>query len=272
MSNVYSTAASNLAEVASSAISTLLAPLGAISTAFPLELGKDPALPRVVGVVQSVSDTQTVANPDFTAGDATINPTPITHTLFTQPFGIGYDELNLGARLEWLYTLNGQKLAAKISDLISALLTAGNFGAPIVTTTAANFSVANFETLFSGVATKRRVIVLDTPYFAKVKPQTWCPPGFTNILEHTRWSAADANVHGFVGDPAAIVLSWASPSLSSPHRNLVAEAPFTIPQIGLLGMATIYYLLNTRRLMGCLSIYLGAAVGDQNALKLLASA
>ena len=62
------------------------------------------------------------------------------------------------------------------------------------------------------------------------------------------------------------------PTLESPHRNVVVEAPFTLPQIGLTGAATIYYILTTRRLMGCLSIYLGGAVGDENALKILASA
>ncbi len=272
MSNNYSTAAENLAVEATSAISTLLAPFASITKAFPLEQGKNPALPRVVSVIQSVADTQTAANPDYTLGDATIDPATISHTLFTQPFGIGYDELNLGARLAWLYSLNGQKIAAKLSDAISALLTTTNFGAAIVTTTAANFTVSHYETLFAGVVTAGRAIVLDTPYFAKVKPASWCPPGFTNTLEHTRWSAAGANVRGFVADPAAIVLSYAMPTLASPHRNVVAEAPFTIPQIGLQGAATIYYILNTRRLMGCLSLYMGATPGDTNALKLLASA
>ena len=132
MSNNYSTAAENLAVEATSAISTLLAPFASITKAFPLEQGKNPALPRVVSVIQSVADTQTAANPDYTLGDATIDPATISHTLFTQPFGIGYDELNLGARLAWLYSLNGQKIAAKLSDAISALLTTTNFGAAIV--------------------------------------------------------------------------------------------------------------------------------------------
>lgn len=268
MSNSYSTIAQNLAAVAAQTISTRLSVVAAC-TAFPLEAGKLPGQQRVVSVVKSVSDTQTADNPDYTLGDATIAPTTINHTLYTQPFGIGNDELNQGAKLAWLYQLNGQKLAAKLSDSISALLTTDNFGAAIVTSTAANFGVDDYETLFAGVATERRTIILDTPYFAKVKPQTWCPPGFNNTLEHTRWSA---NVRGFVADPAAILLSYAMPTLASPHRNVVAEAPFTIPQIGLQGAATIYFIVATRRLMGCLSIYMGAAVGDSNALKLLTSA
>ena len=34
-----------------------------------------------------------------------------------------------------------------------------NYGSAIVTTTAANFDVSNFETLFNGVATRDRAIV-----------------------------------------------------------------------------------------------------------------
>jgi hypothetical protein len=271
--NTFSTAAQNLAIQASSVISTILCPFNSVARAFPLEKGKNPAQPRVVAVVTGVADTQLVANPDFTLGDSTIDPTTIQHTLFTQPFGIGYDEFDYGARLSWLVTLNAQKIAASISDSLSSLLTTTDFGAAICTTTAGNFSVSDFETLFNGVATASRAIVLDTPYFAKVKPQTWCPPGFTNTLEHTRWSAAGTNVRGFVADPAAIVISYAVPSLIAPHlRNVVAESTFTLPQIGLEGTLSIYYILNTRRLMGCLSLYMGATPADTNALKLLVSA
>ena len=273
MSNTFSTASQNLAIQASSVISTILCPFNSVARAFPLEKGKNPARPRVVAVVTAVADTQTAANPNFEQGDATIDPTTIGHTLFTQPFGIGQDEMDLGARTAWLVTLNAQKIAAAISDSLSSLLTTTNYGAPIVTTTAANFTVGDYETLFNGVATAGRAIVLDTPYFAKVKPASWCPPGFTNTLEHTRWSAAGANVHGFVSDPAAIVISYAVPTLYAPHlRNVVAESTFTLPQIGLEGTLSLYYILATRSLMGCLSIYMGAAPGDTNALKLLVSA
>ena len=273
MSNTFSTASQNLAIQASSVISTILCPFNSVARAFPLEKGKNPARPRVVAVVTAVADTQLVANPDYTLGDATIDPTTIGHTLFTQPFGIGQDEMDLGARTAWLVTLNAQKIAAAISDSLSSLLTTTNYSAPIVTTTAANFTVGDYETLFNGVATAGRAIVLDTPFFAKVKPASWCPPGFANTLEHTRWSAAGTNVRGFVSDPAAIVISYAVPTLYAPHlRNVVAESTFTLPQIGLEGTLSLYYILATRSLMGCLSIYMGAAPGDTNALKLLVSA
>ena len=272
MSNTFSTASQNLAIQASSVISTILCPFNSVARAFPLEKDKNPARPRVVAVVTAVADTQTGANPDYTLGDATIDPTTIGHTLFTQPFGIGQDEMDLGARTAWLVTLNAQKIAAAISDSLSALLTTTNFGAPVVTCTAANFAVSDFETLYNGVATAGRTIILDTSYFAKVKPASWCPPGFTSLWEHTRWSAAGANVRGFVSDPAAIVISYAIPNVDRPGRQVMAMAPFTIPQIGLQGMASIYYLTATRRLMGCLSLQMGAAPGDTNALKLLVSA
>jgi hypothetical protein len=70
----------------------------------------------------------------------------------------------------------------------------------------------------------------------------------------------------------ATSISYAVPALESPHRSVLAAAPFTIPQIGLQGTATVYYPVNTRKIMGCLSIYMGVGVGDPNALKLLTSA
>jgi len=272
--NTYSTISQNLALQASSVISTILAPFASVARAYPLEQFKNPAVPRQVAVVTAVSATQLVANPDYTAGDATLAASSITHTLFTQPFGIAQDDLDNGARLAWLMELNGQTIAAAVSDQLSSLLTVANYGAAIVTTTAANFGVSNFETLFNGVATRERAIVLDTPYFSRVKPFSWHPPGFTNTLEHTRWSAAGANVHGFSGDSKAVIVSYAQPTLFAPHtkRSVMAETPFLIPQIGLQGTMSLYYLLNSRRLMGCISLYMGCAVGDGNALKLLTSA
>jgi hypothetical protein len=220
-----------------------------------------------------VSATQTVANPDFTAGDATLAPSSITHTLFTQPFGISQADYDDGARLEWLVQLNAQTIAAAISDQLSSVLTVANFGSAIVKKTAANFGVTDFEAMYSAVPTRDRAIVLDTSYFARVKPLSWCPPGFSNVLEHTRWSAADTNVHGFVGDPRAIIVSYSAPTLFQPNkRKVMAEITFMIPQIGLQGTLSTYYLLSSRQLMGAISLYMGATVGDSNALKLLTSA
>ena len=141
MANTFSTNTQSLAILASNAIYTILAPFASVARAFPLEPGRNPARPRVVAVIQSVAATQTAANPDFTAGDATINPTTISHTLFTQPFGIENDELDFGARMAWLVTLNSQKIAQTVSDKLSSLLTVANFGAAIVTKTSANFGV-----------------------------------------------------------------------------------------------------------------------------------
>ena len=113
--------------------------------------------------------------------------------------------------MAWLVTLNAQKIAQTVSDQLSSLLTVANYGAAIVTKSAANFGVSDFETMFAAVATPGRAIVLDSPYFVKVKPQSWLPPGFSNVLEHSRWASADPNVRGFVGDPAAIVISYSAP-------------------------------------------------------------
>ena len=112
------------------------------------------------------------------------------------------------------------------------------------------------------------------PLFQQGKAVELVSAGIYEHAGHTRWSAAGANVHGFVGDPKAVIVSYSAPTLFAPHtkRSVMAETPFLIPQIGLEGTMSLFYLLNSRRLMGCISVYMGATAGDVNALKLLTSA
>ena len=106
--------------------------------------------------------------------------------------------------------------------------------------------------MFAAVATPGRAIVLDSALFCESETADRLPPGFSNVLEHSRWASADPNVHGFAGDPAAIVISYSAPTLFAPHkRNVVYENTFALPQIGLEGTLSFYYLLNSRRMMGC---------------------
>lgn len=273
MSNLYSTAAQNLSMKATEAMMTVLAPFQKIARAFPLTDPKAiPAAGQVVPFVSAVSATQAGPNPDYTAGDATIKPIQVGHTLFSQVFGIANDELNQGARLNWLATLNGQQFAYAISDALTVLLKTDYFGAPLVTVTSDNFATGHLETLLAAVPTPDRCVVLNSPYFNKVKPQTWLPPNFTNCLEHTRWTLAGPNVQGFVGDPRAIVVSYAKPQIQALGREVMAESIMIIPQLGLEASATIYFLTATRQLRGCFSVYMGAAPANTTALKLLTSA
>ena len=61
---------------ASCVITTIFAPFASVARAFPLEQFKNPAVPRQVAVVTGVSATQLTANPDYTAGDATLAASP----------------------------------------------------------------------------------------------------------------------------------------------------------------------------------------------------
>ena len=272
MANDYQQTVQHLSLVGMEAASPLLASIGKIATVFPLPPDKNPALPRVVPIHTIAPETQVGPTANWGTGDSNLTPIIIEPKLYVQAFGIPSDELQLGASLDWLIALNAQKFAATISDAYTALLTVDNFGEAIVTKTAGSFGADDFETTFSAVPTADRVVVLDSPYFGKVKPATWLPVGFSNVFEHTRWTAAGTDVRGFAGDRRAIVVSYSEPMTAPIGQQVLARSTMPLPQIGVCAEASLFYVVATRSIRAAFALYFGCAVGDPSALKLLKTA
>jgi hypothetical protein len=269
MANVYSAVAQTLSRVGATVFQPALAPLKAFTT--PIELLKDepPAFTSQVALTTVASPTLTGAT-DFEddSTGCTVTNVQCVPVLYAQPFSIANEDLQGGYRLEWLAALNARKLAETISDAVLSKVTTGNFGAAVVTVDAAAFAGSDFTTLLAGISSPSRSVVLDTGYWSKVSP-TWCPPGFNSVYEHSRWGTAGTKIHGFVADPAAIVLRWGLPWVLKPSERVIARELVELPQVGLGCEVAIWQNLRYRSVRACYAIYLGAGVADTGALKIL---
>jgi hypothetical protein len=269
MSNTYTNIVGQLSRVGSSVLQSAQAPTATFSTALAYQDPDLPAVTTTVAIATVAPATQT--NPtNFESGDCTLAGITLAPTLYAQCFGLSGVDMQSGAEIAWLASINATKFAETLNDAIWGLLTVGNFGAATVNVDSAQFSGSNFDDLFSSIPTVNKSIVLDTPYFAKVK-STWLPPRFDAVYEHSRWSAAGAKVRGFVADKRAIVLRHGPPMIYRDAPNILAREPMVVQPLGLVGETALWFNPSTRSVRCAYCIYLGAAVGDAAALKLLTS-
>jgi hypothetical protein len=270
MPNTYTAVAKTLSQVGATVFEPALAPVSAVATAIELLKTDEPAFTSEVPLATVASPTL-VAATDFESdtGGTVVNVSCVP-VLYVQAFSISNAELQGGYKLEWLAAINARKLTATIADAIFTPITVGNFGAAVVSVDSASFAASDFSTLLSGISSPRRSVILDTAYWSKVTT-TWVPHGFNRLYEHSRWGTAGTRVRGFVADPAAIVLRWGIPGLFKGSERLIARELMELPQVGLGCEVALWMNLQSRTVRACYAMYLGAAVGDSSALKILTS-
>ena len=276
MSNTYSPSATaqTLSRVGTTVLQSCLAPLKNFCTVLEIIEPDPPALDSQVAIATVPNSTQVLTRaqvPDYQQSNCTLSNVALSPRLFVQSFGLSNDDQQGGAKLEWLAELNARQLGGAITDAVAALLTTGNYGAPIVTVQPGAFAMSDFDSLLAGVASPGRAVVLDSPYWARVKT-TWLPPGFSNVNEMNRWSAAGPNVRGIVCDPRAIVARNGVLLLSRLAVPVLYREIIELPGVGLIAEASVHTCPSTRAVFGAYSLYFGAAVGDPAAAKLLTSA
>ena len=274
MPNTYTGfTAAHVAEKAATVLQAELPPLAKIFTVNPLagpEL-ENPGLPSVVALATLASTPQVTLAPDYEDGNSTIAPITIAQNLITQVFNLAPTEYNLGAKLDWLININMREVAKAIWAVPSALLTTTNYGAAAVTAGAAAFTVGDFGKLAGSIASSQRAVVLSSAHFCRLAP-TWLPPRFSDVYESGDFSAAGTNVAGFCCHPSAIIIRYATPAIGSPGLKVIDRSPVILPGLGLVGELALHVNVQSRVVYGVFSLYIGGAVGDANALKLLASA
>ena len=275
MANTYSPSgvAQTLCKVGTTVLQSALAPLRSFCTVLEIMEPDPPALDSQVAIATVANATQVLTRaqtPDYQQSNCTLSNVALSPRLFVQAFGLSASDQEGGAKLEWLADLNARQLAAALTDAVAALLTVGNFGSALVTASAANFGTDDFTSLCAGVGSPGRAVILDTPYFCKVK-STWLPPNFNAVYEMNRWTAAGTNVRGFVCDPRAIVARNGIPMVSKLAPPVLARELITLPGVGLVAECGVHTAPNTRAVFAAYSIYFAAAVGDPLALRLLTS-
>jgi hypothetical protein len=268
--NSYTVTAQNLSRIGATALQSILAPAAKFMTCLPLTEGELAGQPSVVSLATAAATTQTGAV-DYAAGDSTLGAVTVTPTHFAQVFGVSNTERQIGLTENFLAPINARAFGNAIWDAVATLFTTTNYSAAVVTADSSTFSVTNFETMLAAVPSSERAVILDSPYFVKVKPQTWHPPGFNSTFESNRWTAAGTKVHGIVGTPAGIICRYGFPQLARPGWQVVAREVGVIPGLEIPFETSLYLILASRQLRCCYSLIFGASVGDPNALKLLTS-
>jgi hypothetical protein len=273
--NNFSALAKNLSQIGSTVLQSRLAPLANFSTVIKILAPDAPGLDAITALASAPAATQITglnAAADFESSADTLSPLSFAVKLFTQPFGLTNAEIQGGGQLRWLAETNARQLAESLSDAVFALLTTANYGQPVVTVSATQFGLSNFETLCAAVPSEARAVVLDSPLFVKVKPATWEPRN-TTTYEASKWSAAATNVAGFVADRRAVVIQCGLPSVAKTSRTVIHRELLELPQLpGLVAEAAVWTSLQTRSIRAAYSLLFAPAVGDPAALKLLTSA
>src|SRR6266705_3502355 len=169
MSNTYASelTTQHLLDGVVTVLQNNFAPLRAFSRTWE----PDPVKPRATcqaKLVTSVPNTQVNAT-NFEPGDSVIDHIPVTVDQLTQSFGISNADLQGGLTLEDLVFANAKKLCEKVIDTALAPATTANFGAAVVTRSAAAFSSSDLATLWGALKkSNEKNLVLDGEYMARI--------------------------------------------------------------------------------------------------------
>ncbi len=258
--------------------------LAALQAIF-LQVSEDRLKPRAKVEVPktTVGPTAQTSPTDWESGDATVTNTEITPLEYSASINLSNADLQNGSRMEWLTYITAQSFANKIIDVLLTPVTTANYGAAVLTAAAAAFGPGDLPTLLGAAKDfNMKNLVLDGAYTARLTPTStlglnWANGsagfGFDKVLTSNRWSAAGANVVGFVADPLGLVgaagLPIDPPGVNAAFNSLESA---TIPQINFPVQLATWVKPGTRVLWMAYDAFFGVQTGDTNGLKLVTSA
>ncbi len=237
-----------------------------------------------VEVPKTTAGPTAQTNPtDWESGNATVTNTEITTAEIAASCQLSSADLQNGSRMEWLTYITAVNFSNAVIDALMVPITVANYGAAVQTVAAAAFTPSDLIPVLAAAkdfSSKR--LVLDGAYTARLTPTStlglnWASGnggyGFEKILEHNRWSAADANVIGFANDPLGLVGAWGLP-INPPGSNSAFNSidSSTIPGINLPVQVATWVKPGTRVLWMAYDAIVGFAAGDANGVKLIKSA
>lgn len=220
---------------------------------------------------------------DWESGNSTVTNTEITLHEYSVSFSLSNAQLQNGTQMGWYTYINAVQFANKIIDVLLTPVTVANYGAASLTSAAATFGPADLATVLADAKNfNQKNLVLDGAYTARLTANSslglgWnnngAGYGFDKIVESNRWSAAGANVVGFVADPLSLVAAAALP-IDPPGGNAAFNSleTTTIPMINFPVQVASWIKPGTRVLWMAYDALFGVQTGDTNGLKLIASA
>jgi hypothetical protein len=259
---------------------------------FTRDFSTDSYKPRATGEIKFADATdnnvQTNAT-NFETGDSTVDPCTVTVNEYSRSFHVTNDQLNSGLRLDDLLDINMATFANSVIQTVTSVMTASNFPTPAIVRPPGNFGWGDMQTAF-GLLKKSpiRNAVLDGEYLANIinvptqfqksgaspsERGAWAAFGWDNIALNTNWTAADANVRGFICGPQAIGVLAGLPLISpfAESHGLERET-VKIPGLELSIAFHRWFQLSGRQLWASFDLMLGASVLDSTAGLLIKSA
>ena len=270
----------------------------ALVSAFSRNVGLDNLRPRATVRVKRYttgSVAQTNATNFESNDDSTLVATTVTVNQITKSFSIQNAELNQGFSLADLAAGSADLFSYGISDVLTALMTSGNYGVPAsgagIIGTAANFDSSDLPAILAMAKNYRsKNLILDGGHLARIQfsglstaaagtvamPDSRYGPlnngrfGFDVIAENNRWTSATANTVGFVCGPDAIAVASGLP-VGMIAGEFIEQRAVTTAN-GLTALLSVWYSRQSRSHYASYDIMFGAAVGDDTQAEILVTA
>jgi len=270
------------------AIITVAAAKLAMVDAFSRNVGLDNLRPKaIVRVKKFTTGTAAQVNPTNweTNNDSTLAATSVTVNQISKNFTVTQEELNQGYALADLAAGSADLFAYGISDKITAVMTAANYGTAVTIGTAANFDTSDLPAILAAAKNYRsKNLVLDGGHIARLlfsSASNTFPDGrlsslangrfgFDVIAENNRWTDAETNTAGFVCGPDAIAIAAGLP-VGMVAGEFIEQRTVTTNN-GLSCLLSVWYSRATRSHMASYDIMFGAAAADTTQAEVLITA
>lgn len=255
---------------------------------FSRNVGLDNLRPRATVRVKRFttgSAAQTNTSNFETNDDSTLAATTVSVNQITKSFSLTQQELNQGFQLADLALGSADLFANGISDVVTALMIAGNYDSPVTIGTAANFDTSDLPAILALAKNYRsKSLILDGGHLARLQfsaASNTFPDaryaalangrfGFDLIAENNRWTSAVANTVGFVCGPDAIAIASGLP-VGMIAGEFIEQRVVTTAN-GLSALLSVWYSRSTRSHYASYDIMFGAGVGDATQAEVLVTA
>jgi ATP-dependent protease ClpP protease subunit len=276
------------------AVITVAANRLALVSAFSRNVGLDNLRPRAtVQVKKYTTGTAAQTNPTSweTNNDSTLAATSVTVNQISKNFTVTQAELNQGFSLADLAAGSADLFAYGISDVLTALMVTGNYGAVTGIGAAANFDSSDLPAILALAKNYRsKNLILDGGHLARIQfsglstasagtvamPDSRYGPlnngrfGFDVIAENNRWTSAETNTVGFVCGPDSIAIAAGLP-VGMIAGEFIEQRTVTTNN-GLSCLLSVWYSRASRSHMASYDIMFGAAAADTTQAKILTTA
>ncbi len=292
--NANTFAAGLVVDYLADAVITVAATRLALVSAFSRNVGLDNLRPRAtVQVKKYTTGTAAQTNPSNweSNNDSTLAATSVTVNQISKNFTVTQQELNQGYSLADLAAGSADLFAYGISDVLTALMVSGNYGAATTIGTAANFDSSDLPAVLALAKNYRsKNLILDGGHLARIQfsgqstastgtvamPDSRFGPlnngrfGFDVIAENNRWTSAETNTAGFVCGPDAIAIASGLP-VGMIAGEFVEQRTVTTNN-GLSCLLSVWYSRASRAHMASYDIMFGAAAADTTQAEVLVTA